>query len=88
MDEKQLRKYAGLNESEEALSEAVDVNGMFSDMKEIAEEFKADRTRVRALLRHIAKGDAKNAKITEDFLTDFLGVIFADQERGKRDDLK
>ena len=88
MDEKELRKWAGLKEKEEILSEAVDANGMFSDMKEIAEEFKADRTRVRALLRHIAKGDAKNAKITEDFLTDFLGVIFADQERGKKDDLR
>ena len=82
MDTNRLRKLSGL------LTEAVDVNGMFSDMKEIAEEFKADRTRVRALLRHISKGDAKNAKITEDFLTHFLSVIFEDQERGKQDDLK
>ena len=86
MEKNRLRELAGLNE--EILSEAVDANGMFSDMKEIAEEFKADRTRLRALLRHIAKGDPKNAKITEDFLTDFLGVIFADQERGKKDDLR
>lgn len=86
MNEDKLRKYAGLNE--ETLSEALDVNGMFSDMREIGEEFRADRTRVRALLRHIAKGDAKNAKIAEEFLTDFLAVIFADQERGKQDDLK
>jgi len=87
MDEKQLRKYAGLNESEEVLTETPDANGMLGDMRDIDEEFKRDRKRVRDILRLMIKTDRKESEITESFLADLLGTIFADQERGKKDRL-
>jgi hypothetical protein len=74
MDEKRLRELAGL------LTEGVEANAMFSDMKEIGEEFRENRQGVRKILREMIKSRPRESKITADFLTDLLGTIFASQD--------
>ena len=81
MDEKRLRELAGLQEGTSA-------NDVFSDIRDIDEEFKKDRIRVRGILRMMIKADPRGAKVMEDFLADLIATIFEDQERGKRDDLR
>ena len=84
MDEKRLRELAGV----ERLDEVSSANDMFSDIRDIDEEFKKDRIRVRGILRMMIKADVRGAKVTEEFLADLIATIFEDQERGKKDDLK
>jgi hypothetical protein len=81
MDTNRLKKLAGLNE-------ATNANDVFSDIRDIGDEFKKDRIRVRAILRMMIKAAPHDAKIMEDFLASLISTIFEDQERGKKDDLR
>ena len=70
MEEKRLRKLAGLNEA------AVNANEILSDMRDIADEFKKDRTGVRNKLRQVIKENSRESQITKEFLSKLISRVF------------
>ena len=82
MDEKRLRKLAGLTENKEEVLEEAAANPtlILLGMTDISAEFKRKRVGVRDQLRKMIKKQPREAKIVEDFLNELMNKIFVPGE--------